>query len=97
MEHPREFGRARSTGPPVLGWTAEGRPYVVSTLESTAVSIQFQTQTTSGPARLGRLTTPHSAIETPVFMPVGTVASVKGLPQDLLEELGVQILLARRR
>jgi queuine tRNA-ribosyltransferase len=37
--------------------------------------------------------TPHGVVETPVFMPVGTVASVKGVPQDLLEDLGVQILL----
>jgi len=66
---------------------------MISALESTAVSIQFQIQTTSGPARLGRLTTPHSEIQTPVFMPVGTLASVKGVPQDVLEELGVQILL----
>ena len=66
---------------------------MVRALESTAVSIQFQIQATSGPARLGRLTTPHGEIETPVFMPVGTVASVKGVPQDVLEELGVQILL----
>jgi queuine tRNA-ribosyltransferase len=36
---------------------------------------------------------PHGEIETPVFMPVGTLASVKGVPQDVLEELGVQILL----
>jgi queuine tRNA-ribosyltransferase len=57
------------------------------------VSIQFQIQTTSGPARLGKLITPHGEIETPVFMPVGTVATVKGVPQDVLEELGVQILL----
>jgi queuine tRNA-ribosyltransferase len=39
------------------------------------------------------LTTPHGEVETPVFMPVGTLASVKGLSQDVLEELGVQILL----
>ena len=44
-------------------------------------------------ARLGRLTTPHGVIDTPAFMPVGTAATVKGLPQDMLEELGVQILL----
>ncbi len=44
-------------------------------------------------ARAGRLITPHGEVETPVFMPVGTVASVKGVPQDILEELGVQILL----
>src|SRR6201987_4662315 len=48
---------------------------------------------TSGTARLGRLSTPHAQIQTPVFMAVGTLASVKGVPQDLLEELGVQILL----
>jgi len=57
------------------------------------VSIQLQIDATDGPARVGRLTLPHGVVETPVFMPVGTVASVKGVPQDVLEELGVQILL----
>jgi len=55
--------------------------------------LQFQIEATSGPARVGRLITPHGVVETPVFMPVGTLASVKGVPQDLLEDLGVQILL----
>lgn len=45
-------------------------------------------------ARLGRLTTPHGVIDTPCFMPVGTAATVKGITQDVLESLGVQILLA---
>src|SRR5215471_10748524 len=45
-------------------------------------------------ARAGLLHTPHGTIETPVFMPVGTQATVKGLAQGDLEELGVQILLA---
>src|SRR5215469_10647916 len=45
-------------------------------------------------ARRGRLTTPHGAIETPVFMPVGTAATVKGLTQEALEALGAKILLA---
>jgi queuine tRNA-ribosyltransferase len=57
------------------------------------VSIQFQITGSSGAARAGKLITPHREIETPVFMPVGTVATVKGVPQDVLEELGVQILL----
>jgi queuine tRNA-ribosyltransferase len=57
------------------------------------VSVQFQIEATSGSARVGKLNTPHGVVETPVFMPVGTLASVKGVPQDLLEELGVQILL----
>jgi queuine tRNA-ribosyltransferase len=45
-------------------------------------------------ARLGRLTTPHGTIETPVFMPVGTAATVKGQTQQDLEGLGAQILLS---
>lgn len=62
-------------------------------LEFSAVSVRLQIGKTSGPARLGKLITPHAEIDTPVFMPVGTLASVKGVPQDILEELGVQILL----
>jgi queuine tRNA-ribosyltransferase len=57
------------------------------------VSIEFQVEATSGSARAGKLVTPHGVVDTPVFMPVGTLASVKGVPQDLLEQLGVQILL----
>jgi queuine tRNA-ribosyltransferase len=44
-------------------------------------------------ARLGRLTTPHGAIDTPAFMPVGTQGTVKALTQQALADLGVQILL----
>ena len=57
------------------------------------MSLEFQVEAKSGSARAGKLVTPHGVVETPVFMPVGTLASVKGVPQDLLEELGVQILL----
>src|SRR5690349_22230208 len=45
-------------------------------------------------ARLGRLETPHGAIETPAFMPVGTLGTVKGLTQEALESIGAQIILA---
>jgi queuine tRNA-ribosyltransferase len=45
-------------------------------------------------ARAGLLHTSHGTIETPCFMPVGTAATVKGMTQDQLEQLGVQILLA---
>jgi queuine tRNA-ribosyltransferase len=45
-------------------------------------------------ARLGRLSTPHGVIHTPAFMPVGTAATVKGLTQQALEELGAEIILA---
>jgi queuine tRNA-ribosyltransferase len=57
------------------------------------MSIDFKLEASSGAARGGRILTPHGDIETPVFMPVGTAATVKGMPQDVLEELGVQILL----
>jgi queuine tRNA-ribosyltransferase len=57
------------------------------------MSLEFNVEALAGAARAGRLITPHGEIETPVFMPVGTVATVKTVPQDVLEELGVQILL----
>lgn len=45
-------------------------------------------------ARIGRLTTPHGVIETPVFMPVGTQATVKGLIPEMLKDLNAQIILS---
>jgi queuine tRNA-ribosyltransferase len=57
------------------------------------MSVTFEIGATRGSARKGRLTTPHGVVETPVFMPVGTAATVKGVAQDVLEELGVEILL----
>jgi queuine tRNA-ribosyltransferase len=47
-----------------------------------------------GSARTGRLRTPHGAVETPVFMPVGTKATVKAMTPDELESLGAEIILA---
>jgi len=59
------------------------------------VNLSFEVaKTDAGGARRGRLATPHGTIETPVFMPVGTAATVKGLTQEALEELGAGILLA---
>ena len=57
------------------------------------MALEFSIQNTDRSARAARILTPHTAIETPVFMPVGTVASVKGVPQDTLEDLGAQIIL----
>ena len=58
------------------------------------MSVHLQIDATRGAARVGKLITPHGEVETPVFMPVGTLASVKGVSQDVLEELGVEILLS---
>jgi queuine tRNA-ribosyltransferase len=59
------------------------------------ISFEVVAECSTTRARAGLLHTPHGTIETPVFMPVGTQATVKGLTQrDLAEDLGVQILLA---
>ena len=57
------------------------------------MSFRFQIEARDGAARAGRFFTPHGEVQTPVFMPVGTLGTVKGVPQDTLEELGVEILL----
>jgi queuine tRNA-ribosyltransferase len=55
--------------------------------------MEFKIENVAGQARRGCIRTPHGAIQTPIFMPVGTVASVKAVPQDVLEEIGAQIIL----
>lgn len=45
-------------------------------------------------ARAGVLTLPHGTVKTPVFMPVGTAATVKAVSKDELEEIGFEIILA---
>lgn len=45
-------------------------------------------------ARRGRLTTPHAVIETPVFMPVGTQATVKAVTQEDMADIGFRMILA---
>ena len=57
------------------------------------MSLRFTVEARDGRARAGRIVTPHGVIETPVFMPVGTVATVKAVPQDILEQLGAEIIL----
>ena len=51
-------------------------------------------QDSNSAARLGRITTGHGIIDTPVFMPVGTQATVKTLTPEELYEIGVQIILS---
>src|SRR6266404_1718811 len=54
----------------------------------------FQLTQTDAGARRGRMTTPHGAVETPAFMPVGTQGAVKGVTHRDLEALGAEILLS---
>jgi queuine tRNA-ribosyltransferase len=58
------------------------------------MGIRFELLATDGAARLGRLYTTHGSVDTPVFMPVGTQATVKGLTPRELRDAGAQILLA---
>ncbi|HYK38903.1 MAG TPA: tRNA guanosine(34) transglycosylase Tgt [Candidatus Eremiobacteraceae bacterium] len=58
------------------------------------MALHFEVFKTDNKARRGRLTTPHGTVETPFFMPVGTQATVKGLRNEALEELGAEIILA---
>src|SRR5215213_9961736 len=57
------------------------------------MTFRFTLLATDGPARLGRFETTHGPVETPVFMPVGTQGTVKGLTPDQLRSAGAEILL----
>src|SRR6202012_5347990 len=55
--------------------------------------LSFSLLATDGNARAGELRTPHGVIETPIFMPVGTQATVKGLTPEMVRGAGAQIIL----
>ena len=56
--------------------------------------LRFEVLARDGEARLGRVHTPHGQIDTPAFMPVGTLGAVKGLSPDELEAAGASIMLS---
>ena len=59
-----------------------------------ALTFELQTQSKSGSARAGKITTDHGVIETPIFMPVGTIGSVKAVTQQQLKkDINAQIIL----
>ena len=55
--------------------------------------LDFELLKTEGLARRGRLTLNHGVVQTPIFMPVGTYGTVKGVMPRSLEEMGAQIIL----
>lgn len=55
---------------------------------------KFEVSASDKKARVGKLTTPHGSVETPVFLPVGTQATVKSLTPDDLKALDVGMILA---
>jgi queuine tRNA-ribosyltransferase len=56
-------------------------------------ALSFEILATDGAARRARLTTAHGSVDTPVFMPVGTQATVKALTPEDLETAGAQVVL----
>ena len=59
-----------------------------------AVHLEILKEEARTKARLGKLHTPHGVIETPVFMPVGTQATVKAMTPEELKEIGAGIILS---
>ena len=58
------------------------------------MSFSFTLESTAGAARAGVFVTPHGAVRTPAFMPVGTAATVKALDPEELRAIGAQMILA---
>jgi queuine tRNA-ribosyltransferase len=58
------------------------------------VSFSFEVAATDGRARAAKFATPHGDIETPAFMPVGTLGTVKALDPDDLRAMGASMILA---
>ena len=57
------------------------------------MSLGFETEATQGAARAGVLRTAHGDVQTPVFMPVGTVGTVKAMTADAVRSTGASIVL----
>jgi queuine tRNA-ribosyltransferase len=55
--------------------------------------LKFELLAQSGQARRGQLTLNHGVVQTPIFMPVGTYGTVKGVSAQSLEDMGAQIIL----
>jgi queuine tRNA-ribosyltransferase len=58
------------------------------------MALRFEVLATRGEARLGRLATPHGVLETPAFMPVGTLGAVKGVSPQELAAAGASVMLS---
>jgi queuine tRNA-ribosyltransferase len=81
--------------PPVRKGGEEARiPYGKITTAMPDNSFSFRVQNKDGKARAGLLDTPHGVLQTPVFAPVGTQATVKAVTPAQLQETGASLVLA---
>ena len=89
IPHSDSRGLPGHQGPQSGGWISDNK-----NSQMPQVTFEIQAECPVTHARAGVLRTPHGEIETPVFMPVGTQATVKGLSQrDLAEDLDARIIL----
>ena len=58
-----------------------------------SISLKIEHHLPGNQARAGVIHTPHGDIETPAFVAVGTKATVKGIPPEMLRDLGVQVII----
>ena len=70
------------------------RHYIVRIVSTMSYDFTFTLEAKDGHARAGRFNTPHGEVLTPVFMPVGTTATVKAITPAQLEEMDVSLVLA---
>lgn len=63
-------------------------------VQETMQNFLYELEARDGEARAGTLQTPHGAIQTPVFMPVGTQATVKAVTPEQLKDIGASIVLS---
>ena len=88
---------ARKGGSPVSRPAARNNPEgspVSNRIQDPSFKYEIVVEDPKTHARAGILHTPHGDIETPIFMPVGTKANVKGIPTETVKDLGAQIVLA---
>src|SRR5213594_106130 len=89
----RRLRRRHRRGEVRKGGGAPLRGFVRRRHADRVTPLKFEILATDGAARRGRLATAHGVVDTPVFMPVGTQASVKALDPRELDEIGTQIIL----
>jgi queuine tRNA-ribosyltransferase len=77
-----------------LGWAKNPRLPLLCSTFYTGLVFEFAIKAESGRARLAQLATPHGTVTTPMFMPVGTQGTVKGISGQELQDIGSQIVLS---
>jgi queuine tRNA-ribosyltransferase len=73
--------------------SARASPHFARLLSATEGMFRFEIERADGRARAGSFHLPHGTVETPVFMPVGTAATVKTLTPEEVEGVGASIIL----